>query len=58
MSSVWGRSAVSVAVTRRFRPRQATNLRRAVAVFDRNHNGKLEPEELAALMQYLRGSVK
>lgn len=39
-------------------PRQAGNLRRAVAAFDRNHDGKLEPDELAALMQFLQGSVK
>ena len=39
-------------------PRQAANLRRAVAVFDKNHDGKLDPEELAALMQFLQGSVK
>jgi Ca2+-binding EF-hand superfamily protein len=39
-------------------PRQAANLRRAQAAFDMNHNGKLEPEELLALMQFLQGSVK
>jgi hypothetical protein len=32
--------------------------RRAQAGFDRNHNEKLEPEELAALMQFLQRSVK
>jgi hypothetical protein len=39
-------------------PQQAANLRRAQAAFDTNHNGKLEPEELAALMQFLQRSVK
>jgi hypothetical protein len=39
-------------------PRQAANLRRAVAAFDKNHDGRLDPEELAALMQFLQGSVK
>jgi len=39
-------------------PRQAANLRRAVAAFDKNHDGKLEPDELTALMQFLQGSVK
>jgi mono/diheme cytochrome c family protein len=39
-------------------PRQAENLRRAVTAFDSNHNGKLEPEELAALMKFLEGTVR
>jgi hypothetical protein len=39
-------------------PRQAANLRRAVAAFDKNHDGKLEPDKLTALMQFLQGSVK
>jgi Ca2+-binding EF-hand superfamily protein len=39
-------------------PRQAANLRRAVAAFDKNHDGKLEPDDLSALMQFLQGSVK
>jgi Ca2+-binding EF-hand superfamily protein len=36
----------------------AANLRRAVAAFDRNHDGKLEPDELTAMMQFLQGSIK
>jgi hypothetical protein len=39
-------------------PNQAANLRRAVTAFDRNHNGKLEPEELEALMKFLQGTVR
>ena len=34
------------------------NLRRAQTAFDRKHNGKLEPGELDALMQFLQRSVK
>ncbi len=39
-------------------PRQASNLQRAVAAFDRNHNGKLEPDEMEALMKFLQGMVR
>jgi mono/diheme cytochrome c family protein len=38
--------------------RQAANLRRAITAFDRNGNGKLDPDELAALMKYLQGTVR
>jgi hypothetical protein len=39
-------------------PRQAANLRRAIAAFDRNGDGKLDPDELQALMKYLQGTVR
>jgi hypothetical protein len=39
-------------------PRQAANLRRAVAAFDRNRNGKLDPPEIEALMRFLQGSIQ
>jgi len=39
-------------------PQHAANLRRAQTAFDRKHNGKLEPGELDALMQFLQRSVK
>ncbi len=39
-------------------PRQAANLRRAIAAFDRNGNGKLEADELQALMKFLQGTVR
>ena len=39
-------------------PRQASNLERAVAAFDRNHDGKLEPDEMEALMKFLQGMVR
>jgi hypothetical protein len=39
-------------------PRQASNLQRAVAAFDRNHDGKLDPDEMEALMKFLQGMVR
>jgi Ca2+-binding EF-hand superfamily protein len=37
---------------------QAANLRRAVTMFDANHDGKLDADELAALMKFLQGMVR
>ena len=37
---------------------QAANLRRAVAMFDANHDGKLDTEERAALMNFLKGMIR
>ncbi len=38
--------------------RQAEMLLAGVVMFDKNHNGKLDPDERAALMQFIAGNVK
>jgi hypothetical protein len=37
---------------------QADMLRMGKAMFDRNHNGKLEPDELADLMKLIATQIK
>ena len=38
--------------------RQAEGIRAAMAMFDRNHNGKLEPEEKEALMKAIGAMIR
>jgi hypothetical protein len=38
--------------------RQAQMLKMGITMFDKNKNGKLEPEEKEALMQFIRTQIK
>src|SRR5438270_13968632 len=38
--------------------RQAERIRAAMAMFDRNHNGKLDPDEREALIKFIEGSIR
>jgi mono/diheme cytochrome c family protein len=39
-------------------PGQAQRIRAAMTMFDRNHDGKLDPEEREALMKFLAGAIR
>ena len=39
-------------------PRQAEMLRMGMTMFDKNHNGKLEPEERDAFLQFVGTQIK